>query len=126
MPATEPTSASTTARPAAPSPLSTGGVLGEHWPAQATDTIVEMVDKVASKTTGPIRQLGRILVIGLFAAILGVTTIVLFTILFIRLLNNYVVDGNIWAAYLIVGIVFVIAASFLASYASKAPEAEAT
>ena len=54
---------------------------------------------------------------------MGITTFVLFTVVFIRLLNVYVVDGNIWAAYFMVGLVFIVIAAILASKAT-APAAD--
>ncbi len=87
--------------------------LGEKWPTQAADTIVEVVQTVADKTTGPIQKIGRAIIYGTFAAIVGVTATVLFAVVSVRLLNNYIFDHNVWAAQLVVGALFLAGAALL-------------
>lgn len=86
---------------------------GDQWPAQATDAIVDLVDKVAQKTTDPIQKVARAVVYGTFAAIVGIAAGVMSAILAVRLLNNYVVNHHVWAAEVIVGALFLAAAAFL-------------
>ncbi len=87
--------------------------LGEQWPTQATDAIVDVVQKVAGKTTTPIQKIGRAVVYGTFAAIVGVTAVVLSAVVAVRLLNNYVFHHHVWAAHVLVGALFVIASALL-------------
>jgi len=91
--------------------LSTTRVRTDDWPAQATDTIVRVVGTASDKVTGPVTTAARAVVFGLFAAILGVAALVLFTILAVRVLDivlpdKFVGKEHVWAAHLIVGMSF--------------------
>lgn len=74
------------------------------WPAQATDAIVNMVDQVRDKTTGPILTASRALVFGLITTLLLSIVVVLVIIALLRLLNE--VLPAVWLTYLIVGVFF--------------------
>lgn len=110
MPTEPSTSTSTSAGPAAK---------GSDWPAQATETIVGMVDTVKEKTTGPATTAVRGAVWGLLIAIVGTAALVLFLVLFVRGVDIGVqtaLDGlNIekpgratWIAHTITGLVFLL------------------
>jgi threonine/homoserine/homoserine lactone efflux protein len=91
--------------------LSTTRVRTDDWPAQATDTIVKVVGTASDKVTGPVTTAARALVFGLFAAILGTAVITLVSILAVRIANNYLPDAwlgeeHVWAAHLLIGLVF--------------------
>jgi hypothetical protein len=91
--------------------LSTTRVRTEDWPAQATDTIVKVVGTASDKVTGPVTTAARAIVFGLFAGILGTAAVVLVSILVVRVLNNYLPDSvfgeeHVWAAHLLIGLVF--------------------
>jgi hypothetical protein len=84
------------------------------WAAQAADTIERAVVTVRDRTTGPALTAARAVVYGTFAALVGITALVLATIAAFRLIDNYLPDSvfgdeHTWAAYLIVGLVFVVA-----------------
>ena len=104
--------AETTLPPVAdPVDLSTTRVRTDDWPVQATDTIVKVVGTASDKVTGPVTTAARAIVFGLFAAILGTAAVVLVSILLVRLLNNYLPDSvfgeeHVWAAHLLIGLVF--------------------
>ena len=108
----EPHRAETTLPPVAdPVDLSTTRVRTDDWPVQATDTIVKVVGTASDKVTGPVTTAARAIVFGLFAAILGTAAVVLVSILLVRLLNNYLPDSvfgeeHVWAAHLLIGLVF--------------------
>jgi hypothetical protein len=82
------------------------------WPAQATDTIVNLVDQVRAKTTGPAITVARGLVFGIIVGVLGVVAAVLLLIFSIRLtteLLDLVWDGaGVWLTYLIYGVLFTV------------------
>lgn len=82
------------------------------WPAQATSTIVDLVDQVRAKTTGPAITAARGLVFGLIVAVLGVIVAVLLLVFAIRLTTEVlelIWDGSgVWLTYLIYGVVFVV------------------
>ena len=87
------------------------------WPAQAADRIVDLVDTVRDKTTGPIQTAARGAVYGVVAAILAVIVFVLLIIFAIRgldilIVNEFIPWGGIWLPYLILGVVFIGAGSF--------------
>jgi hypothetical protein len=88
------------------------------WAAQAADTIERAVGNVRDRTTGPALTVARALVYGTFAALVGLAALVLATIAAFRLVDNYLPDSvfgeeHTWAAYLIVGLVFVVAGAVL-------------
>jgi hypothetical protein len=82
------------------------------WPAQATDTIVNLVDQVRAKTTGPAITVARGLVFGIMVGVLGLVAAVLLLIFAVRLtteLLDLVWDGaGVWLTYLIYGVVFTV------------------
>ena len=97
--------------PAAPAP---------SWPDQATDLIVSTVGTVRDKTTGPAVKIGRGIVYGTFAALVGLVAFVLFTVLLVRIVTVYLAGGRVWITDLAVGGLFSVAGFFLWSKAAKA------
>ncbi len=99
-------------------PLATGAKApaaaghSDDWPARTADAIDRVVGKVRSKTTQPVENLSRVAVYGLVAAIAGLTALVLLVIIFVRLLA-IILQGEVWAAYLTLGILLVLAGFFL-------------
>jgi hypothetical protein len=107
--------------PAAPPPLpppADGATLtGGDWPAQAADTIVNVVDQVRAKTVVPATQVARGAVYGLLALVLGATILVLLYVAVVRALTELFEWafpwGGVWLTYLVFGMVFVIAGTVL-------------
>ncbi len=93
----------------------------DRWPAQATDTIVKVVDGVRDKTTGPITKLARAIVFGTFAAVVGLVALVVLSVLLVRFMNNYFFDHNVWIAHLVLGALFTVAAVVVWSKAVAEP-----
>jgi hypothetical protein len=86
--------------------------------AQAADTIERVVGTVRDKTTGPALTAARAVVYGMFAALVGTACVVVLVIALIRLIDSYLPDAvfgedHVWAAYLILGVLFVIAGAVL-------------
>lgn len=102
------------ASPSAPPPPSS-------WPDQATDLIVQGVGTVRDKTVGPAMTAARGVVYGLFAAMVGVMSLVLFCIFFVRLVVNYLPGHRVWAAEMLLGVLFCIGALPLWARARKVP-----
>lgn len=75
------------------------------WPAQAADTIVEVVGKAHQKTTGPARTASRGLVFGLLIAIVAFMAAILVVVGLVRLLNNWL---DVWLTYMVLGALFVL------------------
>lgn len=90
----------------------------EDLPAQLAGTIEQVVGTVRDKTTRPALTIARAIVYGSFAAILSITAVVLLIIGGVRLLDNYLPsavfgDEHTWAAYMFLGLAFVIAGALL-------------
>jgi tetrahydromethanopterin S-methyltransferase subunit F len=85
---------------------------GGDWAAQTADSIERVVDSVRSKTSEPVERLGRILVYGLLAAIVGTAALVLLAILLVRVLD-VAIPGEVWPAHLITGGIFTLLGLFL-------------
>lgn len=87
------------------------------WPAQATDTIVNLVDQVRAKTTGPAITVARGLVFGVIVGVLGLIAAVLLLVFAVRLTTEVLVaiwDGaGVWLTYLIYGVLFTVAGALV-------------
>ena len=92
------------------SPASPPATSSADWTVQVADTIESVVGSVRDKTAVPLETVARALVYGIVIATLGVTALVLGTIMAIRLLS-YVLE--VWAAYAIVGGLFTLGGMFL-------------
>lgn len=90
------------------------------WTVQAADAVERVVVAVRDKTSVPLTTLARALVYGLLAAVMGLVIVVFVVIVVVRLLTAYVVGGEVWAAYVIVGGIFVLPGVFLLRKASSA------
>jgi uncharacterized integral membrane protein len=82
------------------------------WPTQATDTIVNLIDQVRAKTTGPAVTVARGLVFGVIVGVLGLIATVLLLVFAVRLTTEVLVsiwDGaGVWLTYLIYGTLFTV------------------
>lgn len=97
------------------------------WPAQAADTIERVVGQVRDKTTGPALQVARGVVYGTFGGIIAIACLIMFIIGGVRLIDVYLPDAwvgedHMWVAYLIMGLVLVIAGAV--SWARRRPPRE--
>lgn len=96
-----------------PSRSSAGDANADRWPTEATDFVVRTVGTVREKTTGPAITAGRAAVFGMFAALVGLTALVLFAVALVRLITVYMPGERVWPAYLIVGGAFCLIAAVL-------------
>ncbi len=103
---------------AAPTPTPT-----DDWPAKAADQIVNLVDQIRDKTTGPAIKAARAMVFGFLAAMLGTAALVLFIVGLVRFVNVYA-PGGVWVAHGIVGLLFVGSGLFLWAKRQRPVEAE--
>ena len=100
---------------------------GSDWPSEAADLIVRVVGQVRAKTTGPVLTVARGIVYGLFAALLGGMAAVLVAIALVRVLDEVVVEEiagsrETWAAHGSVGVLFVVAGSWMWSRRKRRAE----
>jgi hypothetical protein len=77
------------------------------WSAQAADTVVDLIDNVRSKTTGPLLTAAKAVVYGIVAFVLGVVALVLLSIALLRFVNVYLPNG-VWLSYFLVGGLFLL------------------
>lgn len=87
---------------AAPTPASASEE--PDWTDQVTDLIVDVVDRVHDRTTGPLIQAARWLVFGALAFFVGSVILVIGIILIGRLLG--LLPFDIWVSYTVIGAVF--------------------
>lgn len=80
------------------------------WTDQVTDLIVDVVDRVHDKATGPLLQASRVLVYGAVAFIVGFFLLVALIIMSVRLLD--LLPGDLWIAYAWAGAVLTLAGMF--------------
>ena len=111
--------------PGRPAPTLPGPPPPERdWPAQAADTIERVVGQVRDKTTGPALTTARGIVYGTFGGIIAIACLILLIIGAIRLIDSYL-PGDVWAAHLILGLVFVVVGAVLWSRRRPREEAHA-
>ena len=79
--------------------------------AQATRLVVKGVAGVRDKTTGPLLAIARFIVYG-FALIISTAALILIMIALVRL-TNQLVPAEIWATYVLLGLIFTITGFFL-------------
>lgn len=91
--------------PPAATPAAPGS--GEDWTDQVTGLIVDSVDKVRSRTTGPILEVAKGSVHAVVALILLAPVAVLFLVLTIRVLT-YFVFREVWITYAVLGMLFAL------------------
>lgn len=96
------------ATPASPTP--TTGTTSPDWTVQVADTVESVVGSVRDKTAVPLETIARALVYGIVLGTMGVTALVLTTIIAIRLLSLVL---EVWAAYAILGGLFTLLGLFL-------------
>ena len=89
------------------------------WTTQAADAIENAVSTVRDKTVVPARKATKAVVYGLLVTFFVLTASVMLVIGLFRIL--VVLTGEVWAAYLIVGGIFVIGGTFC--WAKRAPRA---
>jgi hypothetical protein len=93
----------------------TGAPLGEdsaEWTDQVTELIVDTVDKVRARTTGPVLNVAHASVYGIVAAIVAVPVLVAMLAGLVRFLD-WIVPGDVWVAYLIIAVLMWIAGAVL-------------
>ena len=92
---------------------------GEDWTVQAADTIERVVVGLRDKTAVPLTTIARALVYGLLAGVMGLTALVFVLVGAFRAVNVYVVQGEVWASYLLVGGIFTLVGALTLRKASS-------
>jgi uncharacterized protein YacL len=81
------------------------------WTTDAVDTLENVVATVRDKTVVPAQKATKAVVFGLLVAFFVVTALLMVAIALFRVL--VVLTGEVWAAYLILGGIFVLAGGFV-------------
>ena len=76
------------------------------WTTDAVDTLENVVAAVREKTVVPAQKATKAVVFGLLVAFFVLTAVLMLAIALFRVL--VVVTGEVWAAYLILGGIFVL------------------
>jgi hypothetical protein len=92
------------------------------WAARTADSIERVVTTVRDRTTRPLLVAGRAIVFGLLAAVVAVAAVVLLSIIIVRVL--VILTDRAWLAFLILGLLFVIAGFVLLRLRRAAVPAE--
>jgi len=92
---------------------SVGGASSGDWPAQATETVENVVVAVRDKSVRPLTTVARALVFGLVAAAVAQVVLVLSSVGVLRLLDIYLFPRRVWASYTMLGGIFTFAGLFL-------------
>ena len=92
---------------------SAGGASSGDWPAQATETVENVVVAVRDKSVRPLTTVARALVFGLVAAAVAQVVLVLSSVGVLRLLDIYLFPRRVWASYTMLGGIFTFAGLFL-------------
>ncbi len=79
----------------------------KDWVTQALDTLEGVIDAIRSKTSEPLLKVVQMVVFGMLAAGLAITTLLLLTIGGVRMLDAYLPQG-VWLAYFIMGSVLML------------------
>lgn len=80
------------------------------WTSQAADAIEKTVVAIRDRTVEPANRAARAVIFGVFAACCVATALFFVTIVLFRVLT-YVVP--VWAAWMIIGGIFIIGGTFL-------------
>ncbi len=80
------------------------------WTTDAVDTLENVVAAVRDKTVVPAQKATKAVVFGLLVAFFGLTAAFMLAIALFRVL--VVLTGEVWASYLILGGIFVLAGAF--------------
>jgi uncharacterized protein YacL len=93
------------------------------WTTDAVDTLENVVAAVRGKTVVPAQKATKAVVFGLLVAFFVLTAVFMLAIALFRVL--VVLTGEVWASYLILGGIFVIAGAFVWTLRSPRKEANA-
>ncbi|MDQ4134390.1 MAG: hypothetical protein M3179_14585, partial [Actinomycetota bacterium] len=97
----------------------TGGLSpGGDWATEVVDRLDELIGTIRSNTTDRLIRLGRLIVLGLLAAIFGAAAGVLLLVALVRALD-IAIPGPVWEVYLLLGAIFSAGGVFL--WSKKGP-----
>lgn len=84
------------------------GATEPDWTDQVTDLVVDTVDKVRARTTGPVLNVAHAVVYALVAAIILLPIVIAFFAGLVKGLN-WLIPGDVWIVYAIIAAVMLLA-----------------
>lgn len=81
------------------------------WGARASAIFLDFVDSVRGKTTGPVLKIARALVYGLVILVAAAMLAIFALIALVRLVD-VLLPGQVWSAYLLLSVLFLLAGIF--------------
>lgn len=94
------------------------GASGTDWTDQVTDLVVDSVDKVRARTTGPILEVSKGIVYAVVAVLVALPVLLLSVIGTVRLLTLFI---PAWIVYLGFGIILTLVGVVLWSKRGRLP-----
>jgi hypothetical protein len=91
-----------------------------EWTTQAADTIEKTVEAIRDRTVGPATRGANYVIYGVFAACCVLTALLLFTIVLFRALTYAM---PVWAAWMLLGGIFVLGGLFCWTRRTGGPSA---
>ena len=85
----------------------------DDWAAQLTEKVGQLVELIRDRTVLPVQKAVGVAIFGLLAFSVVVFVVIALIIGLLRLLNNEVFDQRVWASYLLVGGIFVVAGTLI-------------
>ncbi len=85
----------------------------DDWAAQLTEKVGQVVELIRDHTVRPVQKVVRAAIFGLLAASVAVFVIIALIIGLVRLLDSEVFDQRVWATYLLIGGIFVVAGTLI-------------
>ncbi len=79
---------------------------GPDWTDQVVDLVVDTVDKVHDRTTGPLLSAAAGVVYGTVAALVGIVVLLVVGIIVSRVLS--LIPGPVWIEYAAIGLLLVL------------------
>ncbi len=91
----------------------------EEWTNRALDTVDRVVATVNDKAIRPAVVAARAVVFGVIIGMAGLVVLILFSVGFIRLINDYATGHRVWIAYLVLAALFIACGAF--AYSKRGP-----
>lgn len=85
----------------------------DDWAAQLTEKVGQVVELIRDRTVRPVQKVVRAAIFVSLALFVVVFVLIAFVIGLIRLFNNEVFAQRVWASYLLLGGIFVVAGAFI-------------
>jgi len=92
---------------------------GQDWAAKATATVETVVELIRDKSVRPLLFAARVAVLALLGAAALTFLVIAGAAGLVRLLDNLVFSGHVWATDLTVGGIFALAGAFLIRLGDK-------